>query len=153
LRSRSLREGKEAFERLFNASADALLVVDRHGRILSANERVESLFGYAHDEILGNDLERLVPIDLSELQRSPESSLCLPRIRPIGEGMELHGRRKDGSEFPVEVALSALRPGGKSHVLAAVRDITERKQLEEDLEVTRVQAIASARLSALGMMA
>jgi PAS domain S-box-containing protein len=153
MRSRRLREGKEAFERLFNASADALLVVDREGRILSANERVESLFGYTHNEILGNFLERLVPVDLNDLHHGPESSFSLPRIQPIGEGGELFARRKDGSEFPVEVALSALRPGGQSQVLAAVRDITARRQLEEDLEATRVQAIASARLSALGMMA
>jgi len=65
----------------------------------------------------------------------------------------LNARRKDGSTFPVEVSLSPVKSGGELQVLAALRDITLRKQLEEDLESTRAQAIASARLSALGMMA
>src|SRR5262249_8274869 len=91
--------------------------------------------------------------DLGELHRGPESSVCLPRIRPMGDANQLFACRKDGSEFPVEVALSSLRPGGQSLVLAAVRDITARRQLEEDLEATRAQALAQARLSALGMMA
>jgi C4-dicarboxylate-specific signal transduction histidine kinase len=99
-------------------------------------------------------MESLVPIDLRELHRSGrESHFGLPGIRSVGEGAKLFGRRKDGSEFPVEVALSSLRPRGEPRVLAAVRDITLRRQLEEDLEATRVQAIASARMSALGRMA
>jgi PAS domain S-box-containing protein len=154
LRSRKLREGRDAFERLFNASADVLLVVDRNGKIVSANQRVQGVFGYAPDELHGSPVGTLVPIDFSELHRSnPERYLGPHRIRPMGEETELFGRRKDGSEFPVEVALSPLRQEGELQVLAAVRDITERKQLEEDLESTRVQAIASARLSALGVMA
>lgn len=154
MRSRKLREGKDAFERLFDASADALLVLDRDGKIVSANQRVHEVFGYTAGELLGSPVESLVPVDLSELHQSNrESYFRLPRIRPMGEGTELFGRRKDGSEFPVEVALSPLLEGGEFRVLAAVRDITARKQLEEDLEATRVQAVASARLSALGMMA
>src|SRR5262249_36693482 len=137
-----------------NASADALLVLDRNGKIVSANQRVDGVFGYTAGELLGRPVESVVPIDLIELDRSnPQSFLGIPRIRPTGEGKELFGRRKDGSKFPVEVALSSLRQGDEHLVLAAVRDITVRKQLEEDLEATRVQAIASARLSALGVMA
>jgi C4-dicarboxylate-specific signal transduction histidine kinase len=71
----------------------------------------------------------------------------------MGQGSALNARRKDGSTFPVEVSFSPVQSGGELQVLAAVRDITLRKQLEEDLESTRAQAIASARLSALGMMA
>src|SRR5260370_3397820 len=153
IRSRKLREGKDAFGRLFDASADALLVVDRDGKIVSANQRVHGVFGYTAGELIGSPVDSLVPVDLSELHRSnPESSLGRPSIRPIGEGKELFGRRKDGSEFPVEVALSPLRERGEIRVLPAVRAITARKQLEEDLEATRAHAIASARLSALRMM-
>jgi PAS domain S-box-containing protein len=153
-RSRKLQEGKAAFERLYDASADALLVVDPKGRIVSANQRVQELFGYRRDELLGSPVESLVPIDLNEPRQSNRlDHFDHPRIRPMGEGTELFGRRKDGSEFPVEVALSALRTGSEVQVLVAVRDVTARKQLEEDLEATRAQAIAAARLSALGMMA
>src|SRR5260370_42353910 len=154
IRSRKLREGKDAVERLFDASVDALLVVDRDGKIVSANQRVHGVFGYTAGELLGSPVESLVPVDFNELHRSNrESYFRLPRIRPMEEETELFGRRKDGSEFPVEVALSPLLEGGEFRALAAVRDITARKQLEEDLEATRVQAVASARLSALGMMA
>jgi PAS domain S-box-containing protein len=153
-RSRELEEGKAAFERLFDASADALLVVGRDRRIERANQRVHGLFGYTRDELLGSPLESLVPVDLSELHRGNRvDHLTLPLIRMIGERTELSGRRKDGSKFPVEVAVSSLRSGREIQMLVAVRDITSRKQLEEDLETARVQAIAAARLSALGMMA
>jgi PAS domain S-box-containing protein len=153
-RSRELQEGKAAFERLFDASADALLVVGRDRRIVRANQRVHGIFGYTRDELLGRPLENLVHVDLSELHRGNRiDHVSLPLIRLIGERTELFGRRKDGREFPVEVAVSSLRSGGEVQMLVAVRDITTRKQLEEDLETARVQAIASARLSALGMMA
>jgi PAS domain S-box-containing protein len=153
MRSHRLREGKAAFERLFDASADGLLVVDHDRKIMSANQRVHGLFGYATNEIVGNHVEKLVPglADLRGNQR--EDSIGPPVIRPAVEESELFGHRKDGSVFPVEVALSSLRPGTSLQLLIAVRDITIRKQLEEDLEATRLQAIASARLSALGMMA
>jgi PAS domain S-box-containing protein len=151
-RSRTLREGKAAFERLFDASADTLLVVDRFGNIVSANQRVYGMFGYAAQEITGKPIESLVPC-LKLLENSRERSIRPPILTPLGEQKELFGQRKDGSAFPVEVALTILQPGSRLQVLAAVRDITERKQLEEDLEATRLQAIASARLSALGMMA
>jgi len=151
-RSCELQEGKAAFERLFDASADALLVVDRERRIAHANQRVHVLFGYTREELHLCPLENLVPIDLSELHQGHHIN-SLPLIHPAGEKTELFGRRKDGSTFPVEVAVSALRSGGDLRVLVAVRDITARKQLEEDLETARLQAISSARLSALGMMA
>jgi PAS domain S-box-containing protein len=151
-RSRTLREGKAAFERLFDASADTLLVVDGSGSIVSANQRVYGMFGYAAEEITGKPFESLVP-SVKLLENSRENSIRPPILTPLGEQKELFGQRKDGSRFPVEVALTVLQPGSRFQVLAAVRDITERRQLEEDLEATRLQAIASARLSALGMMA
>ena len=152
--SRRLREGKEAFERLFEASLDALLVVNRAGRIVGANERVKDIFGYARGEILGASIENLVPASLQDQHRTHRDRYnAAPHAGPMGKGLDLNACRKDGSTFPVEVSLSPLQSRGELQVLASVRDITARKHLEEDLEATRVQAIASARLSALGMMA
>jgi PAS domain S-box-containing protein len=154
MQSRRLREGKEAFERLFEASLDALLVVDQGGRIVGANERVKDIFGYTRREILGTSIDSLVPASLRDQHRIHRDGYnAAPRARPMGRGLDLNGCRKDGSTFPVEVSLSPLQLRGELQVLASVRDITARKHLEEDLEATRMQAIASARLSALGMMA
>jgi PAS domain S-box-containing protein len=151
-RSRTLQEGKAAFERLFDASADTLLVVDRDANIVSANQRVNLMFDYTAEEIAGTPIESLVP-GLKVLANSQETSIRTPIIAPLGEVTEMFGQHKDGRTFPVEVALTILQPGSKFQVLVAVRDKTERKRLEEDLEATRLQAIAAARLSALGTMA
>ena len=154
MHSRELRQGKEAYQRLFDASLDALLVVDRSGRIVDANERVYSLFGYTRDEIVDSSIELLVPVNLRDQHRiHRESYNALPVARTMGQGLDLNARRKDGNLFPVAVALSPVSSRGELQVLVEVRDITVQKQLEDDLEVARVQAIASARLSALGMMA
>jgi PAS domain S-box-containing protein len=154
MRSRELHQGKEAYERLFEASLDALLVLDHSGQIIAANERVQRILGYTRDEIIGVSIESLVPVHLRDQHRiHSENYNTDPRKRTMGQGSALNARRKDGSTFPVEVSFSPVQSGGELQVLAAVRDITLRKQLEEDLECTRAQAIASARLSALGMMA
>jgi PAS domain S-box-containing protein len=150
-RSRILREGRAAYGRLLDASADTLLVVDRYSNIVSANQRVNGMFGYTAEEIVGSPIESLVP-GFKVLQNSRDRSIHTPIITPLGQRTELCGQRKDGSAFPMELALTTVQTRGE-FLLAAVRDITERRRLEEDLEATRLQAIAAARLSALGMMA
>jgi PAS domain S-box-containing protein len=134
MRSRELQEGKAAFERLFEASPDALLVIGRDGRIVGANKRTAGLFGYPRDEFLGQAIECLIPEgirDLNHIHRQDYYSQ--PDMRPMGQGLDLNGQRKDGSQFPVDVSLSPLRSGGELQVLAAVRDITERRHAEEAL--------------------
>jgi PAS domain S-box-containing protein len=134
LRSRELQEGKAELETLFEASLEALVVTDRNGRIVSANQRVQSVFGYTPEEIVGAQIERLVPIPLQCLHgRHRESYYAAPSARPMGRGSELYARHKDGSEFAVDVSLSPLQSKGELRVLAAVRDITKRKQAEEAL--------------------
>jgi PAS domain S-box-containing protein len=134
LRSRELQEGKEVFERLFQASPDALLVIDGDGRILAANQRIGIQFGYSQAEILGASIEKLVP----EMRRGIHEAYChdyyaRPGTRPMGLGLDLSGRRKDGSMFPVDVALNPLRPHDQTRVLAVVRDITGPKLAQEAL--------------------
>jgi PAS domain S-box-containing protein len=134
LRSRQLQEGKEAFERLFEASPDALLVVDFQGRIVEANQRAESTFGYTRKELLALSLEILVPEVLRDPHRAHRQGYYSdPKTRSMGEGLDLNARRKDGSQLPVDVSLSPLQHRGEMQVLAAVRDITERRQAEEAL--------------------
>src|SRR5262249_28820837 len=132
LRSRQLQEGKEAFERLFDASTDGLLVVGRDGRIVRANRRIEALFGYSPREIMGQPVESLVPVELGTLLRAQRLDYFHhPEVRQMGPGLDLHGRRKDGSDFPAEISLSPLQAGDEVQVLASVRDIRERKHAEE----------------------
>jgi PAS domain S-box-containing protein len=153
-RSRELHEGQKALERLFEASPDALLVTDLDGRVIRANHRVETILGYTSNELLGEPIEHLVPEKLRDLHREyREGYYSSPSVRPMAQGLDLHARRKDGSELPVDISLSPLQSGAEMHVLATVRDVSERKHAEEKLEASREQMVASARLSALGMMA
>jgi PAS domain S-box-containing protein len=152
LRSRQLQEGKEAFERLFEASPDALLVTDRNGRIAGANQRAASIFGYAREELMGQSLENLVPEELRDLHRAHRQGYYShPDTRPMGGGLDLNARRKDGSEFPVDVSLSALQSRGKLQVLAAVRDITERRRAEEALRESEERFRSVFEISPLGL--
>jgi PAS domain S-box-containing protein len=132
--SREVQESKLLLERLFEASPDTLLLTDQQGRIIQANERIATTCGYTRDEILGQPLEVLVP-EKAQLIHPPhrEDYYAQPVTRPMGPGMELRARRKDGSEFPVEITLSPVHMGREMLVLAALRDITERKKAEEAL--------------------
>lgn len=133
-RSRELQEGKEVLERLFEASPDALLLTDHQGLIIRANQRVETTFGYTREELLGQPVEILVPEKVRHLHRTHRKEYyARPSTRSMGQQLELHGRRKDGSEFPVEIALSPIKSGGQVQVLAVVRDITERKHAQDAL--------------------
>ena len=134
LRSRQLQERKEAFEIWFEASPDALLVVNREGRIVNANQRTAVIFGYPRAEVPGSSIESLIPINPQRLQTVHlENYARLPGTRPMGEGTEVQGRRNDGSAFPVEVYLSPLQTSRGAEVLATVRDITQRREAEEAL--------------------
>ena len=99
-----------------------------------ANRRTEELFGYSREELLGNRIEMLLPESRRAAHvREREEYFAHPRVRPMGIGMELAGRRRDGSEFPVEVSLSYVETEEGVFAIAFVTDITQRKQLEEQL--------------------
>lgn len=113
---------------LFNAIQQGILVVNVQGTIELVNERLAELFGYEMDEVLGKDLNILIPSDLrSSHQKHVYNYFEKPKNRPMGSGLELKGVKKDGSEFPVEVSLSYFQDGkGNKYSIALLSDITER---------------------------
>lgn len=117
----------------FNLFPDAVVGVDRNGIIRQINEQLNLMFGYAAEELLGNAIEVLLPERLRERHvRNREGYQAGPSVRPMGGGLDLYGRRKDGTEFPVDIMLSPV-PSGPGLILAVVRDVTHSVQLRDEL--------------------
>ena len=130
----SLSHGEEKFRRLLDAAPDAMVIVDRAGRMLLVNAQTESMFGYGREELLDQPVEILIPEHFRQKhQQDRDAYHSAPHPRPMGIGLGLLGRRKDGSTFPVEISLSPLEEEGGVLVTAAIRDVTERKRAEEAL--------------------
>jgi PAS domain S-box-containing protein len=123
------KRADEKFRELLEAAPDAIVGVNTGGNIAIVNAQAEKLFGYERDELIGEPIEILVPLGARD--RHPEHRaryLSDPHPRPMGGGMELAARRKDGSEFPAEISLSALDTDDGMLVSAAIRDGTDRRQ-------------------------
>ncbi|MEW6736294.1 MAG: histidine kinase dimerization/phosphoacceptor domain -containing protein [Acidobacteriota bacterium] len=122
----------DIFHHLFESAPDAILVIDWEGRITKVNTQAEKLFGYNRDELIGEFVEILMPERFTNGHiRHRNGYLTEPRARPMGVGLELFGKRKDESEFPLDIMLSPLDAGGVRFILCVVRDITERKRVEQ----------------------
>ena len=119
---------------LLEAAPDAMVVVDRVGKIVLLNARAENEFGYRRDELLGQQVKTIIPVGFAErLIADGTRSAAEALAQQIGTGIELSGRRNDGSEFPIEIMLSPLESAEGILVTAAIRDITTRKNAELQL--------------------
>jgi len=135
------------FEKLFEFSPDAVLVVDREGAVLRANQQAETMFGHPRAELIGQPVERLLPERFgSGHPRHRDAYATQPHTWPMGAGLELYGLRKDGTEFPVDIMLSPLQVEEQPLVLAVVRDITRRKIAEQERDLQAKLAREQAAL-------
>lgn len=119
------------FRELVDAAPDGLIVCDDRGEILLVNAEAARMFGYAAGELLGASIDRLVPAAVRAAHHGHVRHYTgTPRLRPMGSGLDLHGARKDGTEFPVEISLAPIQTSRGLLVTAGIRDITERRALE-----------------------
>ena len=135
------RHADERFKAFVESAPDAMVMAEKSGIITLVNGQAEKLFGYERDEIIGQQVEILLP----ERYRAGhgahrERYFHEPRRRPMGGGLDLYARRKDGTEFPVEISLSPFESDQGMMVTSSIRDITERKQAETLLREARIFA-------------
>jgi formate hydrogenlyase transcriptional activator len=123
------------FENLFEFSPDAIVVTDGYGRITRVNSQVERFFGYSRAELLGQPVEIMIPERFRNAHPGQRKEyIAQPRTRPMGAGLELHARRKDGSEFPVDIMLSPVETAEGRIVLSVIRDLSEKVRIQEESE-------------------
>jgi PAS domain S-box-containing protein len=127
-----LKSDAPKYRTLLENAAEGIIVVDRSGRIVLVNNRAEELFGYRRAELLDREVETLLPETRREAHRGHRANyLANPHNRPMGVGLDLVARRRDGSEFPVEISLSHAGEGDDMLIMASITDISERRALEE----------------------
>ena len=122
----------DEYQAIFDASPDGLLVVDQGGVIRAANPRVEELFGWTSDELVGQSVDILVPETVGSAHSAHRTRFVSdPHNRPMGVGLDLRGRKKDGSTFPVEISLSPWSPHeGDMRIICTVRDVSDYRRLQ-----------------------
>jgi PAS domain S-box-containing protein len=131
----ALKKNEEMLRGLFEFAPDTVVVVNHEGRIVRANAQVEQMFGYARDELMGQSIETLIPERFRQAHINHRTAYVVePHTRPMGAGLELYGKRKDGSEFPVDIMLSPMQLETGDMVIAVVRDITRRKEAERAVQ-------------------
>ncbi|OFW43580.1 MAG: hypothetical protein A3J28_00565 [Acidobacteria bacterium RIFCSPLOWO2_12_FULL_60_22] len=148
----AVRENEATIRALLEATSQSILAVDAEGRIVLANSVTEKIFGYPSEEIIGRPLEILLPKTLWERHaRHRAGYFSQPRTRPMCPGLELVGRRRDGTEFPVEVGLSYIQTKQGMLAVSFLSDITERKRAEEALRESeeKFRVLAESMAAAL----
>jgi PAS domain S-box-containing protein len=132
--AKALQESEGRFHLVVEAAPNAMLMVNREGMITLVNAQVEKVFGYARQELIGQPIEILVPERFRASHPGYRKGFFAdPQTRAMGAGRDLFGRRKDGSEVPIEIGLNPLTTAEGSFVLASIIDITERKRAEDEI--------------------
>jgi diguanylate cyclase (GGDEF)-like protein/PAS domain S-box-containing protein len=130
----ALRQSDAMFQSLFEFAPDAIVAMNREGIIMRVNAQTEAMFGYRREELRGQSVEILIPERFSLRHVGHRAGYAdNPYARAMGTGLKFYGRRKDRSEFPVEVSLGTLETSSETLILSTIRDVTERKQVEAEL--------------------
>jgi PAS domain S-box-containing protein len=137
----ALRDSEERFRALLESAPDAIVIVNEKGIIVLVNALAITLFGYSREELINQPVEMLMPTRFRQHhEEQRDNYIKEPHTRELGAGLQLLGKRKDGSEFPIEVSLSPLETKKGTLVSSAIRDITERKRIESELNKAMVAA-------------
>jgi PAS domain S-box-containing protein len=150
----ALRRSEATAHAVLESASEGIILIDPAGAITLVNAAAERMFGYARSELLGRPLEILLPERARGAHTAHRTGyFAEPRARPMGIGLALSGRRRDGTEFPVEISLSHVESADGDVAMAFITDITERKRVEAQLERQREVLYQNEKLAALGTMA
>src|SRR5437762_683012 len=149
-----LRQSLATSQALLESASEGIVIVDGRGHIQVANASVERMFGYTRPELVGKSVELLLPERLRDVHADHRAGyFAAPRVRPMGQGMDLAALRKNGTEFPVEISLSYVNTEIGRFAMAFITDITARKRGEDQLRRQRDALHQAEKLAAMGTLA